>query len=62
MAPDYTVNITYGYFSKYPRYGRSIGSGPSLYLASHPKCPVSGVILHSPLASGLRLFDINVRE
>lgn len=44
------------------RYGRSIGTGPSLYLASHPKFPVSGVILHSPLASGLRLMDLNVNS
>jgi len=43
-------------------YGRSIGSGPSLYLASHPRYPVSGVILHSPIASGLRLCDINMKS
>jgi len=44
------------------RYGRSIGSGPSLYLASHPNYPVSGVILHSPLASGLRIFNFKMEK
>ena len=34
-------------------YGRSIGSGPSSYLAE--KYPVAGVILHSPLMSVLRV-------
>jgi len=43
-------------------YGRSIGSGPSVFLASHPDYPVSGVILHSPIASGFRVFDMNVRD
>lgn len=41
-------------------YGRSIGSGPSIYLASHPNYPVAGVILHSPIASGLRVFKFDV--
>jgi len=43
-------------------YGRSIGSGPTLYLASHPNYPVSGVILHSPIASGLRIFNFKVEK
>jgi len=54
--PSYSINLIS------PSYGRSIGSGPSLYLSSHPRYPVSGVILHSPIASGLRLCDINVRN
>ena len=38
-------------------FGRSIGSGPTCYLAE--KYPVAGVILHSPLASILRVvFDL----
>lgn len=38
-------------------YGRSIGSGPSCYLAE--KYQVAGVILHSPIASVLRvIFDM----
>ena len=38
-------------------YGRSIGSGPSCYLAE--KYPVAGVILHSPIASAYRvIFDL----
>ena len=37
-------------------YGRSLGSGPTLYMAS--KYEVAGVILHSPIASIYRvLFD-----
>jgi abhydrolase domain-containing protein 17 len=35
-------------------YGQSIGSGPSCYLAS--KRPVAGLILHSPILSGLRVI------
>ena len=35
-------------------YGRSIGSGPSSYLAE--KYDVAGVILHSPLMSALRVI------
>ena len=34
-------------------YGRSIGSGPSTYLAE--KYPCAGVILHSPIMSALRV-------
>ena len=38
-------------------YGRSIGSGPSCYLAEN--FPVAGVILHCPIASALRVvFDL----
>lgn len=34
-------------------FGRSIGSGPSCYLAE--RVPVGGVILHCPIASALRV-------
>lgn len=34
-------------------YGQSVGSGPSTYLAS--KKPVAGLVLHSPIMSGLRV-------
>jgi fermentation-respiration switch protein FrsA (DUF1100 family) len=38
-------------------YGRSIGSGPSCYLGE--QYPLGGVILHSPIASALRVvFDL----
>ncbi|CEL96768.1 unnamed protein product [Vitrella brassicaformis CCMP3155] len=37
-------------------YGQSVGSGPSCDLAADPKCPVAGLILHSAIASGLRIF------
>jgi len=43
-------------------YGRSIGSGPTVYLSSHPDYPVSGIILHSPIASGFRIFDFDVKN
>ena len=35
-------------------YGQSVGSGPSCYIASCPKkYPVAGIILHSPILSGI---------
>jgi len=37
-------------------YGQSIGSGPTVYLASLASHPVAGVILHSPILSGLRVL------
>jgi len=49
-------------FTDKNRYGRSIGSGPTVYLATHPDYPVSGVILHSPIASGFKVLDFNVKE
>ena len=33
-------------------YGQSVGSGPACWLASRK--PVAGVVLHSPIASGIR--------
>jgi len=35
-------------------YGQSVGSGPSCYLASSK--PVAGLILHSPITSGMRVL------
>jgi hypothetical protein len=38
-------------------YGQSVGSGPTCYLAS--RRPVRGVVLHSPITSGLRVVTDN---
>lgn len=35
-------------------YGQSIGSGPTCYLAKHR--PIAGLVLHSPIMSGLRVL------
>ena len=35
-------------------YGYSIGSGPSVALASQPEYQCKGLILHSAICSGLR--------
>eukprot|EP01034_Spumella_vulgaris_P022102 gene22102-28201_t len=35
-------------------YGQSVGSGPSTYLAA--RRPIAGLILHSPIMSGLRVI------
>ena len=43
------------------RYGRSIGSGPSCYIASHPCFKVAGLVLHSPIASGIRILKFDVK-
>ena len=40
-------------------FGRSIGSGPTLYLAE--KYLVAGIILHTPFASLLRVLFPNLR-
>lgn len=40
-------------------FGRSIGSGPSCYLAE--KYKVAGVMLHAPLMSALRVVFSNLR-
>lgn len=40
-------------------YGQSVGSGPSCKLASRRKRPVRGLILHSPIMSGLRVVAKN---
>lgn len=37
-------------------YGQSVGSGPTVHLASkHPK--LAGVVLHAPLLSGMRVLN-----
>lgn len=41
--------------SRIVAYGQSIGSAPSVYLAS--RYPVGGLILHSPLSSALQVID-----
>ncbi|EFJ47930.1 hypothetical protein VOLCADRAFT_74837 [Volvox carteri f. nagariensis] len=41
-------------------YGQSVGSGPSCYLASEQP-NLAGVVLHSPLLSGIRVLKPNVR-
>jgi len=35
-------------------YGQSVGSGPSCFLAS--KRPIAGLVLHSPIMSGIRVL------
>lgn len=37
-------------------YGQSIGSGPSVTIASNPMFPVGGLIIHSGFTSGLRIL------
>lgn len=41
-------------------YGQSVGSGPSCYLASIQH-DLAGVVLHSPLLSGVRVLKPHVR-
>lgn len=41
-------------------YGQSVGSGPSVWLASE-RPDVAGVVLHSPLLSGVRVLKPHVR-
>jgi dienelactone hydrolase len=36
-------------------YGQSVGTGPSCYLAAHR--PVRGLVLHSPMATGIRVIS-----
>jgi pimeloyl-ACP methyl ester carboxylesterase len=43
-------------------YGQSLGSGPTCYLASRNEGRnIRGVVLHSPLQSGIRVIRPNVR-
>ena len=48
----------YGHLSHLPIicYGQSLGSGPSLHLASTPKLKVDGLIVHSGLISALKVI------
>ena len=43
-------------------YGQSVGSGPSVFLASRKEYPIAGLILHSPILSGLRILNINIKN
>lgn len=40
-------------------YGQSVGSGPSCKLASSKNRPIRGMILHSPIMSGIRVLMNN---
>jgi hypothetical protein len=40
----------------------SLKAGPSTFLASHYSTPIGGLILHSPLSSGARLIDPNLKK
>ena len=44
------------------RYGESLGSGPTVYLASQQSTPVGGIILQSSMASGLRVLDPGIMK
>eukprot|EP01017_Pseudomicrothorax_dubius_P051564 TRINITY_DN9954_c0_g1_i1.p1 TRINITY_DN9954_c0_g1~~TRINITY_DN9954_c0_g1_i1.p1 ORF type:complete len:112 (-),score=12.17 TRINITY_DN9954_c0_g1_i1:361-696(-) len=59
-AYDYLVNKLNFKWQNIYLYGQSIGSGPSVVLAAYHNTPVGGLILHSPITSGARMFDINV--
>ncbi len=41
-------------------YGQSLGSSPTCHLAA--EVPVAGVVLHSPIASGLLIFSKQIRK
>lgn len=49
-----SINVTSDPGSRVILYGQSVGSGPSCYLASRQ--PVAGLILHSPILSGVRVL------
>lgn len=44
-------------WSKIILYGQSVGSGPAIFLASIKLFPVSGMIIHSGISSGLRVYS-----
>jgi len=44
------------------RYGESIGSGPSTYLASQTDTPVGGLILQAGFSSGLRVMNYKIKS
>ncbi|KAF5834751.1 Alpha/Beta hydrolase protein [Dunaliella salina] len=41
-------------------YGQSVGSGPSAWLGAHTR-DIGGVVLHSPLLSGVRVLSPNIK-
>ncbi|CAD8194172.1 unnamed protein product [Paramecium pentaurelia] len=43
-------------------YGYSIGSGPSVTLASNPQYPIGGLIIQSGFSSGLRVISNKIDE
>jgi pimeloyl-ACP methyl ester carboxylesterase len=51
---EYLVNDLRVHPDRIIAYGQSLGSGPSVHIAS--KHRIAGVVLHSPLASGLRVI------
>ena len=44
------------------RYGESLGSGPTVYLASQQSTPVGGIILHSIMKSGHDIFLYGLKK
>ncbi|KRX04604.1 Nucleotidyltransferase, class I, C-terminal-like [Pseudocohnilembus persalinus] len=43
-------------------YGQSIGSGPTVFLASRREFPVGGIVIHSGFSSGLRITTNNINK
>jgi len=43
-------------------YGQSLGSGPTCDIGADAKHPVGGVVLHSGIASGLRIFHEDLKK
>ena len=61
LPPPGGSQETYGIpASRVILYGQSVGSGPSVWLASE-RPDVAGVVLHSPLLSGVRVLKPHVR-
>jgi len=54
---DWTLTNVCQHNSKIVLYGQSVGSGPSCYLAARER--IDGVILHSPILSGMRVLTEN---
>lgn len=42
-------------------YGQSVGSGPTMHLAARPGIEVAGVVLHTPILSGIRVLNPKLR-
>ena len=56
-----TTQDTYGIpAGRVVLYGQSVGSGPSCYLGAE-RADLAGVVLHSPLLSGVRVLKPHVR-
>lgn len=52
---NYAKNTLHYEWKKIIMYGQSIGTGPTIFLASQVQSPVCGLILHSAFTSGLRI-------